>query len=1084
MKKLILLLLALFLLVPVICMTSCNKNDDPAECAHTWTEATCTTPKTCTKCHQTEGNALGHEYGEFVETKAPTCTVAGEKTKTCSRCGATESESIPATGEHKYAAKEEITTQPTCTQPGVKTYTCICGLTKTEPIPATGHDYSKDWSSDANHHYHVCLNSGCGAHDLDIPHLDSDKNGTCDACGYGESYKKVTVKTLVGGVYVDVKEILVQPRTALTDAQVAELKAALYQGYGFAAWYSDEACETEFDFTATVSEDTVIYASRGNLAGAKITWSYDEATYTLAFTGEGDMYDFMNLQAVPWNGLTVKNVTFDNGITSIGSYAFYEFALESVNLHEGLKKIGKYAFYNEAALTEVKFPVSLVTIDDYAFNKCTGLTYIDIGGENLEYVGEFAFAECTAAKYVVFGDAIDSSASVFGSCTFTHAYFAGNKAQFDSVEIGFGNLQLDLAYMFFYASYEPQKAGPYWYRSDDGKPAQWCYSIYYIPSDGIKTAIEKDYVFVKNPKITAENIEFRDNIWYNGYQFESWTGNPTFSEGVSLTGDVKYTGGRGSKVGDGVDYNITGNVLSISGSGKMWDFGTVKAAPWNESSTFKNTDITKIEIGSNVTYIGDYAFCNFPNLESVEIKNNIVEMSTKAFYGCANLKYVYYYGNELEALNCKGLKYQENVDKLIVYYQELEKDGICDSCGACIGECVDADEDKLCDLCGKCMNTHTDENEDGKCDVCKLCVGEHVFEKSETKCDVCGTCKNHVDADISFLTSKGIIPTISYWKDVKVGDTTVRITWEYADGVLTVGGEGAMPDFETLAATPWANTFTWICKEESLNFAPINEAVTKIIIRDGITGIGNNAFNGLAAAAEIVLTSDLKRISSTAFASTAFIDNATYDSDGLFVVNNILIKADSTKVSTLVCLPNGLVCIVEGAFEGCSQVTGLRIPKTLNGASTLSYSGLDALESIFFHGTEANWKQNETNSAVPETARVYFFSNKAPTKCGYYWKSLNNPTIYEDWLPDKVHENLEKEDMVYEVITPATCTTPGSAVYKCPHCGEILETVELPVVADAHNFENGACTECGTAEPAQPSEPVEPAEPTDPEDAA
>lgn len=50
--------------------------------AHTWIEATCTTPKTCSVCGETEGSTLGHTWIEA------TCTIP----KTCSVCGETEGE--------------------------------------------------------------------------------------------------------------------------------------------------------------------------------------------------------------------------------------------------------------------------------------------------------------------------------------------------------------------------------------------------------------------------------------------------------------------------------------------------------------------------------------------------------------------------------------------------------------------------------------------------------------------------------------------------------------------------------------------------------------------------------------------------------------------------------------------------------------------------------------------------------------------------------------------------------------------------------------------------------------------------------
>lgn len=65
---------------------------------HTWQDATCTEPKTCSECGATEGEALGHEYSE--EDKAATCTEPGKKAFTCERCGDSYSEETgePAKG--------------------------------------------------------------------------------------------------------------------------------------------------------------------------------------------------------------------------------------------------------------------------------------------------------------------------------------------------------------------------------------------------------------------------------------------------------------------------------------------------------------------------------------------------------------------------------------------------------------------------------------------------------------------------------------------------------------------------------------------------------------------------------------------------------------------------------------------------------------------------------------------------------------------------------------------------------------------------------------------------------------------------
>ena len=110
---------------------------------HIWKEATCETPKTCTKCEETEGSALGHSWKEATCEAPKTCTVCGktegsalghswkaatcETPKTCTVCGKTEGEALG----HSWKAAD-------CTHP--KTCT-VCGKTEGE---ALGHQWS-DW---------------------------------------------------------------------------------------------------------------------------------------------------------------------------------------------------------------------------------------------------------------------------------------------------------------------------------------------------------------------------------------------------------------------------------------------------------------------------------------------------------------------------------------------------------------------------------------------------------------------------------------------------------------------------------------------------------------------------------------------------------------------------------------------------------------------------------------------------------------------------------------------------------------------------------------------------------------------------
>jgi len=179
---------------------------------HSWRDATCTTPKTCSVCGTTEGEPNGHTY-ETVVT-APTCTAQGYTTHTChcgdsytdtytealghvpgtpveenrkepactaegsydtvvycTACGtelSREKSIIPAKGHSNKA----VVTAPTCTEQGCTTHTCtVCGeVTVDSYTPATGHSYGA-WS--------VITDATCTA--------EGEQRRSCENCGQAES---------------------------------------------------------------------------------------------------------------------------------------------------------------------------------------------------------------------------------------------------------------------------------------------------------------------------------------------------------------------------------------------------------------------------------------------------------------------------------------------------------------------------------------------------------------------------------------------------------------------------------------------------------------------------------------------------------------------------------------------------------------------------------------------------------------------------------------------------------------------------------------------------------------------------------
>ena len=115
-----------------------------------------------------KGACLHTGYGTTETTVPATCGADGRIDTICANCGdVIATEVIPATGAHTWD-NGTVTTEPTETTPGVRTFTCaVCSQTKTEVIPATGAHtfvFTKNIAptcTEAGYDLYTC--SGCGA---------------------------------------------------------------------------------------------------------------------------------------------------------------------------------------------------------------------------------------------------------------------------------------------------------------------------------------------------------------------------------------------------------------------------------------------------------------------------------------------------------------------------------------------------------------------------------------------------------------------------------------------------------------------------------------------------------------------------------------------------------------------------------------------------------------------------------------------------------------------------------------------------------------------------------------------------------
>ena len=358
---------------------------------------------------QTTTAALGHNWDGGKVTKAATCTAAGTKTYTCTRCKKTRTETIAATG-HKVVkdaavaatcettGKTEgshcsvcntvikaqtttaalghswdggkVTKAATCTAAGTKTYTCTrCKKTRTETIAATGHKAVKDAAVAA-----TCETTG------------KTEGSHCSVCG--TVIKAQTTTAALGHDYGEWKTI----------------KAATYTEPGQA----ERVCRRN----ASHKE----YRQLPILEKAKIALS----ACSIQLSEQTYVYD--GIEKTPTVTITYNEKTLTEG----KDYQVY-FA---DNVNPGTAKITVIAktdsdYTGTATITfEIRkaLPENATVIEPGAFSNCTNLVNLNIK-ENVTEIGDNAFADSKNLQNIYFyGNSPKLGNNIFKNVTATVYY--------------------------------------------------------------------------------------------------------------------------------------------------------------------------------------------------------------------------------------------------------------------------------------------------------------------------------------------------------------------------------------------------------------------------------------------------------------------------------------------------------------------------------------------------------------------------------------------------------------------------------------------------------------------------------------
>ena len=326
----------------------------------------------------------------------------------------------------------------------------------------------------------------------------------------------------------------------------------------------------------------------------------------------------------------IKTVKIQNGVTSIGDYAFDNCtSLTSIEIPSGVTSIGDGAFAYCTSLTSIEIPSGVTSIRDYAFDNCTSLTSIEIPS-GVTSIGNSAFKNCTSLASIE----IPSSVTSIGNEAFAYC------TNLTSIEIPSGVTSIE-NYAF-----------------------SNCTSLNSInvDKDNQSYSSEDGILFDKEKKKLITYPAGKKEKEYNIPSSVTSIGAGTFYGCRSLT-----------------RIEIPSSVTSIEclafyGCTSLTSIEIPSSVTRIAAQVFYGcTSLTSIEIPSSVTSIGMWAFYNCTSLTSIEIPSSVASIGIYAFSRCVSLNSINVDKSNQEYSSEDGILFDKDKKELICYPAEKKE---------------------------------------------------------------------------------------------------------------------------------------------------------------------------------------------------------------------------------------------------------------------------------------------------------------------------------------------------------------------------------------------------------------------------
>lgn len=709
---------------------------------------------------------------------------------------------------------------------------------------------------------------------------------------------------------------------------------------------------------------------------------------------------------------------FYDYLTSLGANAFQGCSsLKYISLSNYLSSIPSYAFCGCSALTTAVIPFNAVSIGDHAYYGCTSLKSVRFSqGGRTTQIGSYAFCGCTTLSGVALPDQITAIYScAFENCTALKTL----------------HLPASLRTLGSYAFYnckalETKLTLPEGLTAISANSFRHCNQLTEIHLNDGLTSIG-DYAFddsglggfltlpagvttigvgaLRGTKLfsltlPASLTEIKDNafsgcsklgvVWYQGLQSQ-WQQIIIGSGNAPLTGAALHCQGSSGLIG-GIKWNVWGDgVLTVCNpaNGSIPDM-SAGGQPWAAYAS----DIKTVEVLNNTGGIGANAFRDLPNLQTVYLAESVKTIGQNAFANCPSLSYAstdnseYYWDTYVTVASGNAaltdvLRFSDAWDYLgdgtdLGWW--IEGDTLIIDSAATGG-----DEFAIPDFGNGEMTPWYDyagaikRVRFGGC-VTRIGSGTLRGMSRVTEVEIPLACFEIGEA--AFDCPK--LQTVYYggmsgdWSWMTIGENNDELSaaaivygcvsdlisgadlrWRLdASGTLSVSLRQGHEERYAIPDYPDKNTRPWAANQGQIQ---------KLVLEEGVTGIGGNAFAELTNLREVVLPETLTVIGDEAFyrsglQSLVIPDGVTELGVAAFQycaqLQSVTLPAGITEIPigcfsdcgalTGVSVPEGVTILRTSGFRNCTHLQWVRLPASLTTVVSSAFSNCSSLQDAYY----------------------------------------------------------------------------------------------------------------------------------------